>query len=145
MGAHLGLFLAQNFQRLFPGQSFDRIVPVPLHPRRLRERGFNQCVLLSRPLSRALGIPVDLGSVARVRHTPSQSASQFTERKRNLVGAFAVHFPSAVRGQSILVVDDVYTTGATLDDLAANLIRAGAKRVGALTLARSPFLTRVSP
>jgi ComF family protein len=138
MGAHLGLFLAQNFQRLFPGQSFDRIVPVPLHPRRLRERGFNQCVQLSRPLGRALGIPVDFQSVARVRHTPSQSASGFKERQRNLEGAFTVRSPTAVRGHSILVVDDVYTTGATLSALSTVLFRAGALRIGALTLARSP-------
>jgi ComF family protein len=140
MAPHLGMFLVQAYERLFPNEAFDRIVPVPLHPRRLRERGFNQCILLSRPLASALKIPLDCRSVTRIRHTPAQSASGFAERWRNLVQAFAIHRPSPIKDRAVLVVDDVYTTGATLEALSSVLLRAGARRVGAVTIGRSPLI-----
>ena len=145
MGSHLGLFLLKACRRLFPGEAFHGILPVPLHPRRLRERGFNQCQLIARPLGKSLRIPVELQAVRRIRYTPAQSASGPAERRRNLVGAFGVHRPAAIRGRSILVVDDVYTSGATMNTLASTLFRAGARRVCGLTLARSSRLPRALP
>ncbi len=137
IASSLGFFLRDQYKHFFPTEHFDLIIPVPLHPKRLREREFNQCVLLAKPLAEFLQLPLDLDSVIRTRHTLSQSVSKSTERKRNLKGAFRVVQPSAVHGQSLLVVDDVYTTGATLEALAAALFASGAKMVKAFTLARS--------
>jgi ComF family protein len=134
----LSVFIRDHFCRLFPLSGFDRVVPVPLHPKRLRARGFNQCVLLARPLAARLGIPLDLDGIERVRHTLPQSASTEKARRKNLRGAFQVRNVSRIEGQSILVFDDIITTGATLEALADCLLSAGARRVAALTLARSP-------
>lgn len=138
VGLSLSLFIRDHHGQFFPSDAFDRIVPVPLHPKRLREREFNQCVLLARPLAAHLGIPLDLDAVERVRHTSPQSASTQSERRKNLRGAFLVRKSTRFRGRSILLFDDVYTTGATLEELARSILAAGAERVAALTLARSP-------
>jgi ComF family protein len=137
----LSVFARDHFTRFFPLSGFDRVVPVPLHPKRLRAREFNQCVLLARPLAARLGVPLDLDAVERVRHTLPQSASTVMARRKNLRGAFQVRKVPRIEGQSILVLDDVYTTGATLEALALCLLSAGASRVAALTLARSPSPT----
>ena len=137
----LSVFARDHFTRFFPLSGFDRVVPVPLHPKRLRAREFNQCVLLARPLAAQLGVPLDLDAVERVRHTLPQSASTVMARRKNLRGAFQVRKVPRIEGQSILVLDDVYTTGATLEALALCLLSAGASRVAALTLARSPSPT----
>ncbi len=135
----LGLFTEDRFRRLFPAAVFDVILPVPLHPKRLRERGFNQCVLLARPLAARLGAPMRLDAVERVRHTLPQSAAAEADRRRNLKGAFVVRRPERLTGRSILLFDDVYTTGATLQELAKAVLSAGARRVCGLVLARSPL------
>ena len=134
----LSLFVTDHYGRLFPSNAFDGIVPVPLHPKRLREREFNQCVLLAGTLAAHLGIPLEPDLVERVRHTPPQTASTEAERRKNLRGAFRVARPDRVKRRSILLFDDVYTTGATLEELARTLRAAGARSVAALTLARSP-------
>jgi ComF family protein len=134
----LSFFIRDHFSRFFPVDAFDRILPVPLHPKRLRAREFNQCVLLSRPLASHLGIPLDLDAVERVRHTLPQRFSTEKERRKNLKGAFRVRKPARIDGQSILLFDDVYTSGATLEEMARSLLSAGASRVAAFTLARSP-------
>jgi len=122
----LSVFLRDHFTRFFPQSGFDRVVPVPLHPKRLRAREFNQSVLLARPLAARLGIPLDLDAVERVRHTLPQSASTEKVRRKNLRGAFQVRKVPRIEGQSILVLDDVYTTGATLEALTLCLLSAGA-------------------
>jgi ComF family protein len=129
--------MMDHYPRFFPPDAFQCILPVPLHPKRLREREFNQSVLLARPLAARLGIPVDLDAVERVVHTPPQSASTEAERRKNLRGAFRVRKPECVKGRSILLFDDVYTTGATLEELARSLLGAGARQVSGLTLARA--------
>jgi len=134
----LSLYMTDHYSRFFPPGAFDAILPVPLHPKRLREREFNQCVLLARPLAARLGLPLSLHAVARVRHTLPQSASNEADRRKNLRGAFRVQRPERIKGRSILLFDDVYTTGATLEELAKPLLSAGARRVCGLTLARSP-------
>jgi len=115
----------------------DVIIPVPLHVERLRWRGFNQALLLARPLARRYRIPVDPFLLRRVRPTPPQVGLSEAERRRNLVGAFAVRDAAALRGRQILLVDDVYTTGATVDACARALRRGGAKRVDVLVLAHA--------
>ncbi len=117
----------------------ELIVPVPLHPVRLWRRRFNQSALLATGLSRLTGIAADPLVLLRTRATKSQGAMPSAKaRRRNVRGAFRVagHRTEAVKGRTILLVDDVYTTGATLDACAKALKRAGAERVLALTLAR---------
>ena len=117
----------------------DLIVPVPLHRTRLWQRRFNQSALLAAGLSRLTGIAADPLALTRVRATKSQGAMPSAKaRRRNVRGAFKVAAgrAEAVNGRTVLLVDDVYTTGATLDACAKALKRAGAARVLALTLAR---------
>lgn len=117
----------------------DLIVPVPLHRFRLWQRRFNQAALLAASLSRTSEVPADPLALVRVRATKSQGAMpSAAARRRNVRGAFRVPHPreSAVRERTILLVDDVVTTGATLEACARALKRAGAARVLALTLAR---------
>ena len=137
MARSLSQYMTDHYHRFYPADAFQSILPVPLHPKRLREREFNQCVLLARPLAARLGIPLDLDAVERVRHTLPQSASSEADRRKNLRGAFRVRSPERVKGRSILLLDDVYTTGATLEELARSLLSAGARRVSGLTLARA--------
>lgn len=107
------------------------IVPVPLHPSRERERGYNQAELIARRLGR----PVARRLVRRRKNTPSQTGLSRNERQRNLAGAFQVR-PGVKLSGTVIVVDDVYTTGSTIDEIARTLKRAGAKRVEVLTAAR---------
>ena len=86
----LSVYVRDHFSRFSPLNGFDRVVPVPLHPKRLRAREFNQCVLLAGPLAARLGIPLDLDAVERVRHTLPQSVSTGKARRKNLRGAFRV-------------------------------------------------------
>lgn len=114
------------------------IVPVPLHPLRLWRRKFNQAAVLARHLAAATALPIDAGALVRRRRTPSQTALGRTARRANVAGAFAVPHAAAhcIEGRRVLLVDDVYTTGATLDACAQALRRAGASGIDALTFAR---------
>jgi ComF family protein len=113
------------------------VIPVPLHPQRLRWRGFNQALLLARSLGQHRSVRVEPFALKRTRSTPPQVGLNVRERHRNIAGAFAVRDPDAVRGLSVLLVDDVYTTGATVNECARVLRRAGARRVEVIVLARA--------
>jgi ComF family protein len=116
------------------------LCPVPLGPRRLQERGFNQALEIARPLARALGIPLRARLAIRARETVAQSSVAPQERASNLRQAFIIA-PDAlglVRGQHIGLVDDVMTSGHTLDELAATFKRFGAARVSNFVFARTP-------
>jgi len=117
----------------------DALIPVPLHERRLRERGYNQALELVRPLARALQIPLRADLLARTRATAAQSDLDADARRRNLKGAFRV---AAGVPACVAVVDDVMTTGATLRECAKVLLHAGAERVDVWALARAPKLRR---
>lgn len=117
----------------------DIILPVPLHRWRLWQRRFNQSALLALSLGRLAGKPVDCFSLVRTRATPSQGdMPSAAARRRNVQGAFRVISDRAerLRGKSVLLVDDVFTTGSTIEACARALKRAGAARVSVLTLAR---------
>ena len=114
----------------------ELVCPVPLHPRRQRERGFNQSELLARSLAAHFGAELAPHLLARVRDTAPQIDLPRAERQANVRGAFAVPKPEKAAGKSVLVVDDVFTTGATLRECARVLRRAGASRVLIFTLAR---------
>jgi ComF family protein len=135
-GRVLAHLLAQHIASMHPPQTTPTLlVPVPLHPRRLRERGFNQAQRIARILSLRLGIPVANHAIRRVLRTPDQKQLSAEARKANLRGAFEA---SAVcKGQDVAVVDDVVTTGATADAIAGALLGAGAAEVRIWCLARA--------
>lgn len=116
------------------------IVPVPLHRSRLRQRGFNQAVLLGKALSRQLLIPMVPDALIRARPTEPQINLRATERRANVLGAFSVARPASVAGKRLLLLDDVMTTGSTLDECAKELKKAGADMVTAFTIARTAAL-----
>jgi len=111
----------------------DLLAPVPLHPKRIKKRGFNQSLLLARAFP---GAPVAREAVVRTRHTAPQVGLNPKQRQDNVKGAFAVTDPALVKGKHVLLVDDLYTTGATVKECARVLRRAGARRVEVLTVAR---------
>ncbi|MBW1682328.1 MAG: ComF family protein [Deltaproteobacteria bacterium] len=113
------------------------VMPVPLHPRKLRERGFNQSLLLARHVARALDAKLDFTTLCRVRYTKPQTGLDREERRRNVVRAFEVRGKDSLKGLDILLVDDVATTGNTLGECAGVLKRRGAGRVFCLVLARA--------
>lgn len=113
----------------------DCIVPLPLHVQRLRQRGFNQALELARPLARATRLPLDTSSCRRTRPTTAQADLPWNARQQNVRGAFRC--TADCSGRHVLLVDDVMTTGATLDACASALKRSGARRVTLLVLARA--------
>jgi ComF family protein len=129
----LGELMAAKLKSVRPQP--DVIMPVPLHPTRLRERGYNQSLELARPIARRLMLPLDYRSVKRIRATPPQTGLSLRERARNVRNAFAVTQPLA--GLHIALVDDVMTTGHTMNALAACLRKAGAARVDVWLAARA--------
>lgn len=128
----LGGFLGSSIPA---GETFDAVVPMPLHWWRRWRRGFNQAELLAREVARRCGVDV-VNAVHRAHATSSQAGLSHSKRRENVAGAFKVRRPERVRGLRVVLVDDVMTTGATANACAAALKRAGARRVTLLTLAR---------
>jgi ComF family protein len=129
-------WLTIAFDRHAAGQRWDALVPVPLYHRRRRTRGFNQAHELARGLGRARGLPVR-DCLVRDRETPSQTGLHRTARWENMAGAFQMKRRFDVTGQNLLLIDDVFTTGATTNACARALGRAGAGRLAVLTISRS--------
>ena len=119
-----------------PPTNIDAILAVPLHPRRLREREFNQSLLLAHHLGKQWNLPVPPSPLRRTKLTPPQTTLTRRERLKNLRRCFAVTTPSAIEGKTLLLVDDVFTTGTTVNECAKTLRKAGAKAVYVCTLAR---------
>jgi ComF family protein len=117
-------------------EHFDMIVPVPIHPLRLRARDYNQSAELARGLGSRIGMPVYCRALRKIRETRPQTTLSARERKTNLRGAFAVVRREGFEGARVLLIDDVMTTGATADECSRTLVEAGAKEVRVLTLAR---------
>ncbi len=115
----------------------DHLVAVPLHPVRLRERSFNQSLLLARRLSAQLRVPLLADCCERVRNTPLQSSLPWKERDKNMRQAFTCKESAELRGKHIAIVDDVMTTGASIGELAHVLKQAGAREVSAWVVART--------
>lgn len=122
----------------------DRLIAMPLHAQRIRARGFNHAGEIARALARRLGIPLDRSSCRRIRDTPPQMGLKHDMRRRNVRAAFACS--GTVRGLHLALIDDVMTTGTSLDELAATLKRAGAHEVSCWVVARTlPPGDRVQP
>jgi ComF family protein len=113
----------------------DRLIAMPLHAKRIRERGFNHASEIAHEVAKRLGLPLDAASCQRIRDTPPQMGLKHDARRRNVRGAFSC--TGDVRGQHIALVDDVMTTGTSLDELAATLKRAGAREVSCWVAART--------
>lgn len=137
LGGILGRLMAGfDDEQLHIGEC-SLIIPVPLHARRLRDRGFNQSVILARQIAGRHSLPLDFSTLRRTLYTEPQVNLGKEERGPNVRGAFAVTGSGRIRGEKILLVDDVYTTGSTVAECAAVLRKNGAADVSVLTLARA--------
>jgi ComF family protein len=136
LAAPLGDLLVEAMEGRLPAGAPALLVPVPLHPRRERERGFNQAALLARRVGRAWRIPARDGVLVRAVATPSQTELDAAARRANVRDAFRLRRPDLVTGRHVLLVDDILTTGATLSECARCLRAGGATVVGVLTVAR---------
>lgn len=134
LGKPLSRWMADNIG-FEPG--IDIVMPVPLHRKRLRQRGFNQALLLAHGISKQHGLALSFDNLARTRHTKPQVELSGKDRIANVAGAFSLRRPEMLAGMSVVLVDDVFTTGATLNECSRVLKDAGASRVMALTLART--------
>jgi len=134
VGVELGIELGAAVQLLAPTR-YDAIVPVPIHPARRRERGYNQADAIAEGVQRLLRIPVLLDAIRRTRYTQSQTRLSAGERRTNTEGAFGQGSQAArLQGATILLVDDVFTTGSTLRSVATCALELGAARADAATL-----------
>lgn len=137
ISTYLGNLLLQKYlydERL--GRE-DMIIPVPLHKKRYKERGFNQAALLAAHLSRYCGIPVVEDLLLRIKNTEPLYDMTAEQRQKNLRGAFSVRDKSVVQDKTVLVIDDIYTTGSTSYEVSRTLKKAGAGRVHVLTVCRA--------
>jgi len=128
-------FAEKLLQRIDRGNLPDYVIAMPLHPSKLRERGFNQSLLIARTAARGLGLKLLTDACRRVRDTPPQSALPWKERKKNVRNAFC--FDRDLTGMRIALVDDVLTTGASLNALAEAALKRGARDVAAWVIART--------
>ena len=137
---HLASYLAGWMNQLWTHyvdlSEAEVLIPVPLHHKKHKQRGYNQSELLAHELAKLRGLPLDIQSLIRTRNTPSQTQFGREGRLANMSGAFTCINPSAVKGKIVLLIDDVATTGATLEGCAEALKEAGAKKVIAYTFAR---------
>ncbi len=136
LGDMLAVALEAPSPLLPAGESFDCIVPVPLHPSKFRSRGFNQAERIARILAESRALPLDSSGLLRIRKTRTQTALHASDRHRNVRGVFDTRSPMYFNGKSILLVDDVLTTMSTVNECSRVLRNAGAKRVVVLALAR---------
>ena len=134
----LARLLASVIERDRRFDNMEAVVPVPLHSVKARTRGYNQSELIASYLAREVGLRLLKKSLRRTRNTPSQSGLGSAQREINVRGAFAVRNPETISGKRLILVDDVLTTGATVDACVQALLQADANEVCVLTVARTP-------
>ena len=132
-----GVELATHLTQLSDNITIDAIVPVPLHSIRLRERGYNQAELLTKSISKQSGIPIHADALFRRKYTKTQTQMNNIERIHNVQNAFGTKQSNMIAGKCWLLVDDVMTTGSTLNACAHVLMNNGALSVYTLTIARA--------
>lgn len=137
LGKPLGRLMAIGCREAFVENQPDLLIPVPLHPKRLRWRGFNQSVVLAREVSRIWNLPMDPTFLVRAKETPPQTQLSEEDRRKNVRDAFALNPAKSVEGKTVLLVDDIYTSGATVNACSRALLGGGVKEVQVLTLART--------
>ncbi len=130
-------WLKEGGEEFYNWGDYDLILPVPLHHRKVRERGFNQSELLAAGLSRLTGVPLAKKKFVRARYTGTQTRLNLKERQENIKGAFRVKDRRYFWEKSLLLIDDVFTTGATVNECARALLKAHVRSVDVLTLARA--------
>jgi ComF family protein len=133
----LALLAAGELEEFVTASAADLVIPVPLHVKRLRERGFNQAVLLGEILAKKWRLPLSRNNLNRNRWTEPQINLNAAQRRHNVRGAFAVKDATAVRDRRIILLDDVYTTGSTVSECARTLKTEGAAEVFVVTIARA--------
>ena len=136
IGDSLGSFMAGFSFPDFDFSEYSMFIPVPLHIQRLRDRGFNQSLLLAKKMGTKYKLPVNFSLLKRCKFTLSQTGLNKAEREKNIKGAFVISDKKKVAGENIILIDDVYTTGATINECAKVLLKAGAQKVAVLTLSR---------
>ncbi len=129
-----GKDIAERLGRFICGCRADCLIPVPLSEKKQKDRGYNQASLIAKSISGYTGIPVEEGMIIRSRHTPPMKELSRTERMKNLKGAFKI-VSHDVKCRNVIIVDDIYTTGSTMDAVAAELKEAGAEKVFFVALA----------
>lgn len=135
VAAALGELMAGVARREPAMARADVIIPVPLSPKRLARRGFNQAHLLAVELGRILDLPVDTRTVVKVKETRPQAGLPKQEREINLVDAFSISYPDKIKGKRVLIVDDVFTTGSTVENISRELRQFHTAKVFVLTAA----------
>lgn len=136
LGNLLAPYLYQKY--LLFGRFPDALIPVPLHPKRLQERGFNQAVEIAKPIAKKLKIPIDYFSLNRSKYTEAQSILSTKLRKQNVYNAFSSN--QNYHNQHLLLIDDVITTAATVGEIAKLLKKQGARQIDVASLARSSII-----
>lgn len=135
IGIFMGREIGKEIKRMVPLPAIDLIVPVPLHPKREKIRGYNQSYYIAKGISEIVERPLSTHTLTRNTHTSSQTKKGKFERWENVSGIFKTDHPERIEGKQILLVDDVITTGATLESCAEALLAFGAKKVGIAVVA----------
>ncbi|MBN1828186.1 MAG: ComF family protein [Deltaproteobacteria bacterium] len=137
VGELLGDLMALNHYESFNIDDYSLIIPVPLHPRRLRQRGFNQSLVLARRIAKRFSVPIDSHILLKREDRIPQTGLTRAHRKRNVRNLYTLRKRTSLRGLKVLLIDDVYTTGATVKECSRMLLKAEAAEVGVLTAART--------
>ena len=138
LGRPLGRFVFESLkgeESLWWG--VEALIPVPLHPKRKSKRGFNQARVLAKELSKLKGLPLEDLVLRKMKNVPPQTSLERDERVKSVRGVYKVLKSQKIQGKTVLLVDDVYTTGSTLKECSRELLRAGAKEVRAITIAQA--------
>jgi ComF family protein len=139
IGIFLGKSLGEHFKSQFQSWDINMIIPIPLHHLKKAERGFNQSYYIAKGISSQISIAVKANAIKRMRFTQSQTTMTLKEREFNVEGAFKVRKTENVKGKNVLLVDDVMTTGATINECGNVLLDAGANHIYAATVALADF------
>ena len=146
LGKHLAQLLVAQIPMSLDMSHYDIILPVPLHKTRQRQRGYNQSAILAKYVARHYQRKLMLNNLIRIRDTSAQSLVKGRrERKNNVKNAFHVKFPSLIHHRHVVLIDDVFTTGATVNECSKVLKKAGARSVLVLTLSRAGFVYHSVP